>query len=73
MWPPLLTGTATPTPVPLRSPAPPQRRWLIVDGSVRRIVAEAEFREALVGCDRIEVVHYPHTDVETHLCYRSTP
>jgi hypothetical protein len=73
MWPPLLADAPTPAPIPRRSPEALQRQWLIVDGTVRRLVAEVEFRAALVGCDRLEVVRYPHSDIETHICYRATP
>jgi hypothetical protein len=72
MWPPVFTAMTTRTqPVPTASPTPLRRRWMIVDDNVRREVDEAEYRDALASCDRIEVAHYPHEDVVTHLCYRT--
>ncbi len=72
MWPP--TFSAGPAPAPA-TPAPvsaaPRRRWLIVDENLRREVAEREYVAALASCDRVEVAHFTHEDVITHVCYRT--
>jgi hypothetical protein len=72
MWPPIFTAApaqpaATATPL---ATAAARRRWLIVDENLRREVDEREYTAALGSCDRVEVVHYPHEDVITHMCYR---
>jgi hypothetical protein len=51
--------------------AAPRRRWLIVDENLRREVAEREYVAALASCDRVEVAHFTHEDVITHVCYRT--
>jgi hypothetical protein len=73
MWPGIFTtaaARATAAPATAGSPAL-RRRWMIVEGSIRREVSEIEYRSALASCDRIEVARYPNEDVVTHLCYRT--
>jgi len=47
-----------------------RQRWVIVDGTVRLDVTEADFQAALPTCVRVEVVRYEHDDAITHVCYR---
>jgi hypothetical protein len=72
MWPPVFTTVAahdanptggTPAATPLR------RRWMIVEGSARHDVSEAEYRQALEACHRIEIAHFERNDVITYVCY----
>jgi len=72
MWPPVFAAATTrANPGGTATPLPVRRRWLIIDDTVRREVDETEYRDALASCDRVEVAHYPHEDVVTHLCYRA--
>jgi len=74
MWPPIFI-TAAPAraahPKPAPTPLPVRRRWMIVEDNVRREVEEREYRDALASCNQVEVAHYPHEEVITHLCYRT--
>jgi len=67
-WP--AASAPVPGPSPAPSPARPAARYAIVDGDVRRIVSEREFRTTVSSCIRIEVIHYPGETIVTNLCYR---
>lgn len=72
MWPPIFTAApAHPAVAATPLAAAARRRWLIVDENLRREVDEREYTAALGSCDQVEVVHYPHEDVITHMCYRA--
>ncbi len=65
---------AASAPVPANSPAPaparPGVRYAVVDGGIRRLVTEREYRETVAGCTKIEVIRYPGETIVTNVCYR---
>jgi len=65
---------AASVPAPARSSAPtparPGVRYAIVEGNVRRIVSEHEYRATVPTCSKIEVLHYPGETIVTNVCYR---
>jgi len=67
---PVVVAAATASPTPVVAHAATPQHYAIVDGSIRRTVAEHEFRAAVPSCTRIEVVHYPSETVVTNVCYR---
>jgi hypothetical protein len=45
-------------------------RYAVVDGGIRRLVTEREYRTNVAGCSKIEVIRYPGETVVTNVCYR---
>jgi hypothetical protein len=61
-------------PAPASSPTPaavrPGVRYAVVDGGIRRLVSEREYRATVVSCSKIEVIRYPGETIVTNVCYR---
>lgn len=60
---------AASSPAPSPSPSPTVR-YAVVDGGIRRLVTEREYRTNVAGCSKIEVIRYPGETVVTNVCYR---
>jgi hypothetical protein len=58
------------SPAPAPAPARPGVRYAVVDGGIRRLVTEREYRTTVTNCSKIEVIRYPGETVVTNVCYR---